>query len=84
LALYLERKVKPRRAKTATKLILAWLSNLFVWREVLAVVKPATFIRWHRQGLRVFWKWKSKPPGRPRIPAELQKLIVTMADDNPT
>ena len=29
LALYLERQVKPRRAKTATKLTLVWLSNLF-------------------------------------------------------
>jgi hypothetical protein len=64
LALYLERKVKPRRAKTATKLTLVWLSNLFVGREALAVVKPDTLIRWHRQGLRLFWKWKSKPRGR--------------------
>jgi len=84
LALYLERKVQPRRAKTATKLTLVWLSNLFVWREALAVVKPDPLIRWHRQGFRLFWKWKSKPRGRPRLPAELQKLIVTMADDNPT
>lgn len=56
LALYLERKVKPRRARTATKLTLVWLSNLFVWREALAVVKPDTLIGWHRQGFRLFWK----------------------------
>ncbi len=61
LAFYLERKVKPRRANTATKLTLVWLSNLFVWREALAVVKPDTLIRGHRQGFRLFWKWKSKP-----------------------
>ena len=49
LALYLERKVKPRRAKTAAKLTLVWLSKLFAWREALAVIKPDTLIGWHRQ-----------------------------------
>jgi hypothetical protein len=45
LALYLERKVKPRRAKAATKLTLMLLSKLFAWRETLTVVKPDTLIR---------------------------------------
>jgi putative transposase len=84
LALYLERQVKPRRAKAATRLTLVLLSRLFVWREVLTVVKPETFIRWHRQGFRLFWGWKSKPRGRPRVPAKLRKLIAEMAADNPT
>jgi hypothetical protein len=47
--LYLERKVKPHRAKTASKLTLLWLSNLFEWRDALTVVKPNTLIRWHRR-----------------------------------
>jgi hypothetical protein len=38
LAMYLERRVKPRRAKTASKLALVWLPNLFAWREALTVV----------------------------------------------
>src|SRR6516225_582801 len=84
LALYLERQVKPRRAKVATRLTLVLLSKVFAWREVLTVVRPETLIRWHRQGFGLFWRWKSEPRGRPRIPAELQKLIVEMADDNPT
>jgi hypothetical protein len=48
------------------------------------VVRPETFTRWHRQRFRLFWRWKSKPRGRPRVPAELRKLIAEMADDNPT
>jgi transposase InsO family protein len=84
LALYLERQVKPRRAKAATRLTLVLLYKLFVWREVLTVVKPETFTRWHRQGFRLFWRWKSKPRGRPRVPAELRKLIAEMAADNAT
>jgi len=83
-ALYLERKVKPRRAEAATKLALVLLSRLFAWREALTVVKPDTLIRWHRQGFRLFWRWKSKARGRPRIPACLQKLIADMAASNVT
>jgi hypothetical protein len=48
LALYQERKVKPRRATTATRIAIVWLSRWFDWRQALAVVQPKTFIRWHR------------------------------------
>ena len=43
-----------------------------------------TSIRWHRKGFRLFWRWKSKPRGRPRIPAELQNMIEDMAQGNLT
>ena len=84
LALYLERKVKPSRAKAATKLTLVLLSKLFPWPEALTIVKPDTFFRWHRKGFRLFWRWKSKPRGRPRVPAQLRQLILEMANENPT
>jgi putative transposase len=83
LALYQERHVKPRRATDATRLALVRLARWFDWRQALAVVQPATFVRWHRQGFRLFWRWKSRP-GHPRIPRELQTLIHQMARDNPT
>ena len=82
LAQYLERQLKPRRAKAATRLTLGLLSKLFAWRQALTVVKPETFIRWHREGFRLFWRWKSKSRGRPRVPARLQKLIAEMANEN--
>jgi len=83
LALYQERHVKPRHATTATRLGLIWLARWFDWRHALVLVQPATLIRWHRQGFRLFWRWKSRP-GRPRIPAELQALIRQMTHENPT
>jgi len=83
LALYQERHIKPQRAPDATRLSLVWLARWFDWRKALAVVQPATFTRWHRQGFRLFWRWKSQP-GRPPIPANLQALIRQMARDNPT
>jgi putative transposase len=83
LALYQERHTEPRRATNAIRMSLVWLSRLFDWRQALVIVQPATLMRWHRKGFRLFWRWKSRP-GRPRIPAELQALIRQMAQDNPT
>ena len=83
LAMYQERHVKPKHTTSATRLVLVWLSRWFDWRQALAVVQPQTFLRWHRQGFRLFWRWKSRP-GRPPIPPELQALIRRMARDNPT
>jgi putative transposase len=82
LALYLERRVKPRRLDAATRVSLALLSRLFEWRSALVVVRPETLIRWHRAGFRLFWKWKSRS-GRPSIPLELRELIRKMAKENP-
>src|SRR5215469_15038335 len=33
---------------------------------------------------RLFWKWKSRRVGRPRLLAELQQMIARMVHDNPT
>jgi len=54
------------------------------WRESLALVKPATVVAWHRKGFKLFWRWKSRKrgPGRPRISAELRRLIIEMAEMN--
>jgi len=36
------------------------------WSGVLAIVKPATVIAWHRRAFARFWVWKSRRVGRPR------------------
>jgi hypothetical protein len=55
------------------------------WRSALLIVKPETVINWHRQGVRLYWRWKSKPgrPGRPRIDAEIRELIRRISQENP-
>jgi putative transposase len=83
LALYQERKVKPRRATNAMRLALVWLGRWFDWRQALTIVQPQTFVRWQRQGVRLFWRWKSTL-GRPPIPADLQALTRRMARENST
>ena len=82
LAMYKKRGIKPGRIDSATKLTLMSLSKLFNWKDSLAVVQPKTLIRWHREGFRMFWRWKSKM-GRPQIPEDLRSLIRQMARENP-
>jgi transposase InsO family protein len=84
LALYVERKAKPRRADDATRISLVLLSKFFGWKEILTVVKPETLIGWHRKAFRLFWRRKSRPRGRPQIPIDLRQLILEMAGNNPT
>src|SRR6478672_4244325 len=84
LALFQELQVRHHLATDAARWLLVFLGKFFEWRRALVLVKPETLLRWHRKGFRLFWRWKSKPRGRPRLPAGLQKLIRTMAADNPT
>ena len=84
LALFLERKAKPRRADDSTRWMMAALSRMFLWRDALVNVKPDTLIRWQRKGFRLFWRWKSKPSGRPRLTKDLRQLIREMAAENST
>src|SRR5438132_10196370 len=55
------------------------------WREALHLVRPETVIRWHRQGFRAFWTWKSRRGrmGRPPVGSELADLVRTIALANP-
>jgi putative transposase len=84
LALYQERQLRPRRASDATRLTMVLAARLFDWKAALTSVRPETFTRWHRRGFELFWRWKSRPIGRPRIPKDPRQLILTMARDNPT
>jgi len=53
------------------------------WRSPLAFVRPATVIDWHRRGFRCYWRWRSRKPGRPRIPAEHVAMIRRISTDQP-
>jgi putative transposase len=52
------------------------------WRSPLVLVKPATVIAWHRRGFQRYWRWRSRKPGRPRIPDEHIALIRRISQDH--
>jgi putative transposase len=82
LAFYEERQVQPRRLNDSARFSLILWSRLCNWKEALVIVKPETLMGWHRKGFQLFWKWKSQA-GRPRLPENIRKLIVQMAQENP-
>lgn len=55
------------------------------WRSTLVVLHPDTVMRWHREGWRSYWRWKSRSErgGRPPIDAEVRDLIIRIARENP-
>jgi transposase InsO family protein len=76
---------KPRpRLKARDKLL--WVLGRRVygdWRRYLIVVTPDTVVRWHRQGWRLFWRWRSRSRGgRPHLAAGTRERIRRMSRDN--
>jgi putative transposase len=53
------------------------------WCAALHVVRPATVIRWHRKGFKLYWKRKSQRLGRPDIKTDVRKLIQRISRENP-
>ena len=53
------------------------------WHASLHIVKPETVVRWHRQGFRYYWRWKSRHRGRPKTDPEIRELIRRMCRANP-
>ena len=82
----LQRSVKRPQLRQRDRIFWAWLSQLWPdWRDSLAIVKPETVIRWHQQGFKLYWRWKSRgKPGRPKIDAEIRNLIWRMCRENAT
>jgi putative transposase len=83
LAYYQDHQIRPRRLTDAARLSLVLWSRLFDWKEALAIVTPATFVRWHRKSFKLYWRWKSRG-GRPPLPKEIRQLIARMVRENVT
>ena len=48
------------------------------------IVKPDTVLRWHRDGYKAYWRWKSMgKPGRPRIPRQHIDFIRRISTEHP-
>src|ERR1019366_9781725 len=45
---------------------------------------PATILRWHRQLIGRKWAYAKGRSGRPGVLAEIRRLVVRMAEENPT
>jgi hypothetical protein len=90
--LVLRHQVNVLRRRASQRLRLCNPDRLtFVWlyricpaiADAVTIIRPETVIRWHRQGFRAFWRWKSRSGGgRPSIPQESRDLIREMSRVN--
>jgi hypothetical protein len=79
-----QRTIKRPKLKRKGRLFWAWLSQIWPqWKSALIVVKPETVIKWHRQGFKLYWRWKSRAgkAGRPKINREIRYLIRQMSQE---
>jgi putative transposase len=71
-----ERKILAEKGRPLGKLL----------AKVLTIVKPETLLKWHRRLVAQKWDFsarRAKPIGRPPVTAELEKLVVQLARENP-
>src|SRR6266550_8575797 len=79
------RRPRPGRPQLSSldRLLWVWLYQL--WPHVIdtmVLVKPATLVEWHRKGFRLYWRWRSRRPGRPKTGTEIRDLIRRMSRAN--
>jgi transposase InsO family protein len=78
----LQRQSKKPKLGALDRIILLICARLTrTWQSATLIVKPATVLRWHRQGFRLFWRHKSRRPSQrgPRLQQETIELIRNMA-----
>ena len=82
----LQRSVPRPKLRQSDRVFWVWLSQLWRgWPSALLIIKPETVIRWHKQGFRLYWRWKSRANrGRPCTDREVRDLIRRMSRENPT
>src|SRR5881275_3059629 len=80
----LRRQVKRPACTKSDRVLLVLLARMVrTWKQALFIVQPETLLRWHRQGFKLFWKYKSRATSTtPRISQETVALIREMARDN--
>jgi hypothetical protein len=53
-------------------------------REIATIVAPDTLLRWHRQLIARKWTDAKRASSRRDVLAEIRRLVVRMAEENPT
>ena len=79
------RRQRPGRPQLFALDRILWIWLYRVWPRclnIMMLVKPATVVQWHRQGFRLYWRWRSRS-GRPSVGREVRDLIRQMNSANP-
>lgn len=60
LTIAARRARRPPLTKADRTLMVLVSSFCRTWQGAMLIVTPNTVLRWHREGFRLLWKWKSK------------------------
>jgi putative transposase len=64
--LHVLRRQRPARPRLfmIDRLLWVWLYRLWLrCLDAMVLVRLATVVQWHRQGFRLFWRWRSRTDG---------------------
>lgn len=79
----LRRSVKQPHFRRRDRLLWVIISRMWQgWRECIVLVQPGTVVKWHREGFRLYWRWKSRG-GRPGVRHDVRALVRRIAAENP-
>src|SRR5215471_14283726 len=76
------RQVKrPACTKTDRMLLVLLARAVRTWKQALVIVQPEMLLRWHRQGFKLLWKYKSRAASlKPNIPGDRTRWYLGAAD----
>ncbi|HBF36113.1 MAG TPA: integrase [Firmicutes bacterium] len=88
LSLYQQQSINHKlpkpRPTPAFRQLWVFISKLWPdWKSALMIVKPETVISWHHKAFRLYWLWKSRHRGRPKISQTTIALIQRIHKENP-
>ena len=77
-------KTRKPRVNPAFRFLWVALSKYFRnWKSALVIVKPETVIGWHKHCFKLYWRFKSRKRGRPKISRQTIALIKRINKENP-
>ncbi len=81
----LNRKTTHPQLRNCDRFFWVMISKLWPnWRSALLIIQPETVVKWHQQGFRLYWRWKSRrKSGRPPLCQEVRNLIRRLSRENP-
>jgi transposase len=85
--LVLQRQINRPRFTETDRTILAMLARVFDRRrlaEMFLIVQPETVLSWHRRLVARHWTQPAARRGRPPVTAEIRRLAIRLATENPT
>lgn len=78
------KKIPKPQPTNVFRLLWIFLSKFFgKWKSWLLLVKPETVVAWHRKAFKLFWAFKSRKRGRPKISRKIIALIKKIHKENP-